>query len=206
MDTILFATKNKGKIREINAILADMGVQVVSMEEAGITIDVVEDGKTFEENAMKKAVQVMEIGQKITLADDSGLEIDFLGKAPGIYSARFLGEDTPYSEKCSVILEKMRKVPEQERTARFVSCIAAAFPDGRRLVSCDTVEGIISWEAKGENGFGYDPIFYVSEKGCTMAELSAEEKNAISHRGKALRKMKTLLQKELERHETTGAE
>ncbi|MBM6828679.1 XTP/dITP diphosphatase [Anaerotignum lactatifermentans] len=197
METIIFATKNKGKIREINAILADMEVNVVSMEDAGIHIDVVEDGTTFEENAMKKAVEIMEASGKITLADDSGLEIDYLDKAPGVYSARFLGEDTPYPEKFKVIFEKMEGVPEEKRTARFVSCIAAAFPDGRKLLSYDTVEGRIAQEAKGENGFGYDPIFYVPEKGKHMAELSAEEKNAISHRGKALRKMKDLLKKEL---------
>ena len=188
METIIFATKNKGKIKEINEILADMDVNVISMEEAGITIDVVEDGKTFEENAMKKAVQV---------SDDSGLEIDYMDKAPGIYSARFMGEDTPYPERFKAIFEKLNGVPEEKRTARFVSCIAAAFPDGRRLVSYDTVEGIIGYEAKGENGFGYDPIFYVPEKGKYMAELSSEEKNAISHRGKALRKMKEMLKKEL---------
>lgn len=197
METIIFATKNKGKIREVNAILADMEVNVVSMEDAGIHIDVVEDGTTFEENAMKKAVEIMEASGKITLADDSGLEIDYLDKAPGVYSARFMGEDTPYPEKFKAIFEKMKGVPEEKRTARFVSCIAAAFPDGRRLLSYDTVEGRIAEEAKGENGFGYDPIFYVPEKGKHMAELSAEEKNAISHRGKALRKMKDLLKKEL---------
>ena len=146
METIIFATKNKGKIKEINEILADMNVNVISMEEAGITIDVVEDGKTFEENAMKKAVQVMEIGGKITLSDDSGLEIDYMDKAPGIYSARFMGEDTPYPERFKAIFEKLNGVPEEKRTARFVSCIAAAFPDGRRLVSYDTVEGIIGYE------------------------------------------------------------
>lgn len=197
METIIFATKNKGKIREINAILADMNVNVVSMEEAGITVDVVEDGKTFEENSMKKAVEIMKVSGKITLADDSGLEIDYLDKAPGVYSARFLGEDTPYSVKNNAILEKLKDVPEKDRTARFVSCIAAAFPDGRQLSCYDTVEGIIGWEIKGTNGFGYDPIFYVPDRQKYMAELSPEEKNAISHRGKALRKMKELLKKEL---------
>ena len=197
METIIFATKNKGKIKEINAILADMNVNVVSMEDAGITIDVVEDGTTFEENAMKKAVQIMEVSGKITLADDSGLEIDYMDKAPGVYSARFMGEDTPYAERFKAIFEKLDGVPEEQRTARFVSCIAAAFPDGRRLTSYDTVEGIIGYEVKGENGFGYDPIFFVPDKGKYMAELSAEEKNAISHRGKALGKMKELLKKEL---------
>ena len=197
METIIFATKNKGKIKEINAILADMDVNVISMEEAGITIDVVEDGTTFEENSMKKAVQIMEVSGKITLADDSGLEIDAMDKAPGVYSARFMGEDTPYPERFKAIFEKLEGVPEEKRTARFVSCIAAAFPDGRRLTSLDTVEGIIGYEVKGENGFGYDPIFFVPEMGRYMAELSAEEKNAISHRGKALGKMKELLKKEL---------
>ena len=197
METIIFATKNKGKIREINAILADMNVNVISMEDAGITIDVVEDGTTFEENSMKKAVQIMEVSGKITLADDSGLEIDYMDKAPGVYSARFMGEDTPYPERFKAIFEKLDGVPEEKRTARFVSCIAAAFPDGRRLTTYDTVEGIIGYEVKGENGFGYDPIFYVPDKGRYMAELSAEEKNAISHRGKALGKMKELLKKEL---------
>ena len=197
METIIFATKNKGKIKEINAILADMDVNVISMEDAGITIDVVEDGTTFEENSMKKAVQIMEVSGKITLADDSGLEIDAMDKAPGVYSARFMGEDTPYPERFRAIFEKLEGVPEEKRTARFVSCIAAAFPDGRRLTSLDTVEGIIGYEVKGENGFGYDPIFFVPEKGRYMAELSAEEKNAISHRGKALGKMKELLKKEL---------
>ena len=197
MVTIIFATKNKGKIKEINAILADMDVNVISMEDAGITIDVVEDGTTFEENSMKKAVQIMEVSGKITLADDSGLEIDAMDKAPGVYSARFMGEDTPYPERFKAIFEKLEGVPEEKRTARFVSCIAAAFPDGRRLTSLDTVEGIIGYEVKGENGFGYDPIFFVPEKGRYMAELSAEEKNAISHRGKALGKMKELLKKEL---------
>lgn len=197
METIIFATKNKGKIKEINAILADMDVNVISMEEAGITIDVVEDGTTFEENSMKKAVQIMEASGKITLADDSGLEIDYMDKAPGIYSARFMGEDTPYAERFKAIFAKLDGVPEEKRTARFVSCIVAAFPDGRRLTSYDTVEGIIGYEVKGENGFGYDPIFYVPEQGKYMAELSPEEKNAISHRGKALRKMKEMLKKEL---------
>lgn len=197
METIIFATKNKGKIKEINAILADMDVNVISMEEAGITTDVVEDGTTFEENSMKKAVQIMEISGKITLADDSGLEIDYMDKAPGIYSARFMGEDTPYAERFRAIFAKLDGVPEEKRAARFVSCIVAAFPDGRRLTSYDTVEGIIGYEVKGENGFGYDPIFYVPEQGKYMAELSPAEKNAISHRGKALRKMKEMLKKEL---------
>ena len=186
MKKIIFATGNQNKMREIREIYEDLGYEILSMKEAGISVDIVEDGKTFEENAMKKAVQVMEIGGKITLSDDSGLEIDYMDKAPGIYSARFMGEDTPYPERFKAIFEKLNGVPEEKRTARFVSCIAAAFPDGRRLVSYDTVEGIIGYEAKGENGFGYDPIFYVPEKGKYMAELSSEEKNAISHRKRGI--------------------
>ena len=194
---IIFATGNKNKMTEIRQILRDLGMEILSMKEAGVDIDIVEDGKSFEENAMIKASAIAELPEvramdAIVLADDSGLEIDYLDKAPGIYSARFLGEDTPYPEKFKVILEKLKG-----RTARFVSCIVAAFPDGRRLVSLDTVEGIIGWEPTGENGFGYDPIFYVPELKKYMAELSSEEKNAISHRGKALRKMKELLKKEL---------
>ena len=164
-------------------------VYVSPPEIAHVQKNLTEDCETY--------YSVMEISGKITLADDSGLEIDYLDKAPGIYSARFLGEDTPYPEKFKVILEKLKDVEEKDRTARFVSCIVAAFPDGRRLVSLDTVEGIIGWEPTGENGFGYDPIFYVPELKKYMAELSSEEKNAISHRGKALRKMKELLKKEL---------
>ena len=197
MDTIIFATKNKGKIKEINDILADMDVQVLSMEEAGITADVVEDGTTFEENAIKKATEIMKISGKLTLADDSGLEIDYLDKAPGVYSSRFMGEDTPYLEKNTAILQKLEGVPEEKRTARFVSCIAAAFPDGRVRTCRDTIEGIIGYEIKGSNGFGYDPIFFVPEIGKYLAEISREEKNAISHRGKALRKMKEILKNEL---------
>ncbi len=198
MEKIIFATKNKGKIREINAIMADMGVKILSMEEAGITIDVVEDGETFEENAKKKAVEIMKACGKITLADDSGLEVDYLEKAPGVYSARYLGEDTPYEVKNNHILSLLDGVAEEKRRARFVSVIAAAFPDGRVLTARGTIEGIIGHERKGNNGFGYDPIFFVPEFGMTTAEMTPEQKNEVSHRGKALRKMKGMLQKELE--------
>jgi XTP/dITP diphosphohydrolase len=197
MKTIIFATGNKDKMREIREIMADVDVEVLSMKEAGIVVDVVEDGETFEENSLIKARAIAEYTDAIVLADDSGLEIDYLDKAPGVYSARFMGEDTPYPVRFQAIFEKLAGVPEEKRSARFVSCIAAAFPDGRRLISYDTVEGFIGYEAKGENGFGYDPIFFVPEKGRYMAELSPEEKNEISHRGKALRKMKEILKKEL---------
>ena len=193
METIIFATKNKGKIKEINAILADMDVNVISMEEAGIDVDVVEDGTTFEENAMKKAVQIMEIGGKITLSDDSGLEIDYMDKAPGVYSARFMGEDTSYDIKNQALIDKLEGVPKEERTARFVCAIAAVLPNKEVLVVRETIEGYVGFEIAGCHGFGYDPIFYVDEFGCSTAELTEEEKNVISHRGKALRVMREKL-------------
>ncbi|NLK38331.1 MAG: XTP/dITP diphosphatase [Epulopiscium sp.] len=197
MDRIVFATKNKGKLKEINALLAELNVPVVSMEEAGITADVTEDGTTFEENAKKKAIEIMNITHEITLADDSGLEVDYLEGAPGVYSARYLGEDTPYSVKNQHILSLLQDVPDKKRTARFVCVIAAAFPDGRVFTAKGTMEGIIAREIRGENGFGYDPIFYIPQLGLTTAELSPEDKNAISHRGKALTQMKELLKKQL---------
>lgn len=196
MEQIIFATKNKGKIKEVKSILHDF--EVISMEEAGITLEVIEDGKTFIENAVKKAKEISKVTGKITMADDSGLEIDFLDKKPGVYSARYLGENTPYIEKNNHILHLMENVPEQKRSARFVCAIATAFPNGKVLTTQSTIEGLIAHEIKGENGFGYDPIFFVPEKGKTTAELSPEEKNNISHRGKALKKMKELLTKEEE--------
>ncbi len=197
MKKIIFATKNKGKIKEINAIMSDMNVQVVSMEEAGINIDVIEDGNTFEENAIKKAEEIMKISGLITMADDSGLEIDYLDGAPGVYSARYMGEDTPYNIKNSKILEIMKDVKEEDRTARFVSVIATAIPNKKTITTKGTIEGIIGYEIKGENGFGYDPIFYVPEYNMTTSEMNPDLKNSISHRGKALRLMKEELKKEL---------
>ena len=193
MKRIIFATKNKGKIKEVKEILKDIDVEVVSMEEAGIDIDVVEDGTTFEENAIKKATEIMKVSNELVLADDSGLEIDYLDKAPGVYSSRYMGEDTSYVIKNTKILELLEGVEEPKRTARFVSVIAAAFPDGKVLTARGEFEGIIGYEIKGSNGFGYDPIFYVPELGVYSAELSLEEKNKISHRGKALRLMRDKL-------------
>ncbi len=197
MNRIIFATKNKGKLKEINALLAEMNLLVLSMEEAGIVTDVVEDGTTFEENAKKKAIEIMKISNEITLADDSGLEVDYLEGAPGIYSARYMGEDTPYSVKNQHILSLLEGVSDEKRTARFICVIAAAFPDGRVFAVRGTIEGVIAKEIKGQNGFGYDPIFYIPELGFTTAELSQADKNAISHRGKALRQMKEILYREL---------
>ncbi|MCI6813162.1 MAG: XTP/dITP diphosphatase [Lachnospiraceae bacterium] len=194
---IIFATGNEGKMKEVRSILSDMNVEVLSMKEAGIKIDVKEDGTTFEENAMIKARAIASVCDDIVLADDSGLEIDFLNKEPGVYSARYLGEDTSYTIKNQNLLDRLQGVPEDKRTARFVCAIAAVFPDG----SCETVtaamEGQIGDEARGENGFGYDPIFYLPEYGCSTAELSMEQKNEASHRGKALRAMKQILLEKL---------
>ena len=197
MTKIVFATGNQGKMREIKAIMADMDVEVVSMKEAGICVDIEEDGATFEENALIKARAIAKETDAIVLADDSGLEIDFLDKAPGVLSARYMGEDTPYEVKNAHILYLLKDVQGSERSARFVCSIAAVFPDGREFTTYATIEGEIGHKIAGENGFGYDPIFFVPEFGKTTAELSAEEKNEISHRGKALSMMKEILQKEI---------
>lgn len=195
---IVFATGNAHKMVEIKSILSDLNIPILSMKEAGVDIDIIEDGKTFEENALIKAKAIAEVlKDDIILADDSGLEIDYLDKAPGIYSARFMGEDTPYIEKNAKILEKLEGVEDKDRTARFVCTIAAVFPNGREEVVRGTIEGIIGHEIEGENGFGYDPIFYVPEMGCTTATMSPEKKNELSHRGNALRKMKCILKEEI---------
>lgn len=190
---IIFATGNQGKMKEIREILADTEYEVVSMKEAGVDAEIIEDGTTFEENAVIKAKAIMELTGELTMADDSGLEIDALNKEPGVYSARYMGEDTPYPVKNQKILDRMAGVPEKERTARFVCVIAAAFPDGQIRTSHGTMEGIIGYEIKGENGFGYDPIFFLPELGRYSAELCSEEKNRLSHRGEALRKIKDIL-------------
>ena len=195
MKKLVFATGNKDKMREIREIMADCAVEILSMKEAGIVTDIVEDGKTFEENALIKARAVAEHTDGIVLADDSGLEIDALNKEPGVYSARYMGEDTSYSIKNRNLIDRLEGVPKEKRTARFVCAIAAVLPDGQELVTRQTMEGYIGWEPEGENGFGYDPIFYLDEFGCSSAALSREQKNAISHRGKALRAMKELLKK-----------
>ncbi|MCI7323280.1 MAG: XTP/dITP diphosphatase [Lachnospiraceae bacterium] len=197
MKKLVFATGNKDKMREIREIMADCAVEILSMKEAGIVTDIVEDGKTFEENALIKARAVAEHTDGIVLADDSGLEIDALNKEPGVYSARYMGEDTSYSIKNRNLIDRLEGVPKEKRTARFVCAIAAVLPDGQELVTRQTMEGYIGWEPEGENGFGYDPIFYLDEFGCSSAALSREQKNAISHRGKALRAMKELLKKYL---------
>ena len=201
MQQIIFATGNEGKMREIRKILANLIIdgeetQILSMKEAGLNPDIVEDGKSFEENAIIKAKAVAEYAKEaIVLADDSGLEIDYLNGEPGIYSARYLGEDTPYNVKNNHIIERLTGVKEEDRTARFVCAIAAAMPCGEVFCEKATIEGIIGYEEKGSNGFGYDPIFYVPSYAKTTAELSEDEKNEISHRGKALRAIRERLER-----------
>ena len=192
---IVFATGNKGKVKEIQMILADLGLEVTTMKEEGIFVDVEENGTTYEENAMIKAREVAKYTDAIVMADDSGLEIDYLNKEPGIYSARYMGEDTSYRIKNNNLIERLTGVEDEKRTARFVCAIAAVLPDGRELTTRGVIEGRIGYEERGENGFGYDPIFYVPEVGKTTAELTEEEKNMVSHRGRALKIMKEELKK-----------
>lgn len=201
MDKVIFATGNAHKMIEIRQILADLGMEILSQKEAGIVADIVEDGTTFEENAIIKASGIAEIAHKmpeyegaIVLADDSGLEIDYLNKEPGIYSARYMGEDTSYDIKNQNLIDRLDGVEDEKRTARFVCAIAAAFPDGTNEVVRGTMEGRIGYEIAGENGFGYDPIFYLPEYECTSAELTPEKKNELSHRGEGLRMMKKIIE------------
>lgn len=201
MEKIIFATGNEHKMIEIRMILKDLGMEILSQKEAGIQAEIVEDGKSFEENALIKAsgiaavaAQMPEYKDAIVLADDSGLEIDYLNKEPGIYSARYMGEDTSYDIKNQNLIDRLAGVPDEERTARFVCAIAAAFPDGTKEVVRGTMEGRIGYEIAGENGFGYDPIFFLPEYGCTSAQLSPEKKNELSHRGEGLRKIRKIIE------------
>ena len=204
---IVFATGNKDKMKEIRRILGDLDAEILSMKEAGVFEDVVEDGNTFSENAAIKASAIYKLLEEkdpeaaketVVLADDSGLEVDYLGGEPGIYSARYLGKDTPYTEKNRIIIERLKDAEGEKRSARFVCAIAACLPGGKMLGTLGKMEGRIGYEIAGENGFGYDPIFFLPEYGKTSAEISADEKNAISHRGKALREMEKLLREAFE--------
>ena len=190
MKKVIFATSNAGKMKEVRSILADTGYEILSMKEAGIQVEVEEDGATFEENALIKARAVHEISHTLVLADDSGLEIDHLGKEPGVHSSRYMGEDTSYEIKNARILERLDGVPKEQRTARFVCAIAAVFEDGRCVTVREAMEGYIGYEPQGENGFGYDPIFYLDLDGPSNAQISMEEKNRVSPRGTALRARK----------------
>ncbi len=190
---IVLASSNKNKLREVRQILEGSDLEVIPLSETEFAGEIVEDGKTFEENAYIKAKTVSDALGVAALADDSGLEIDALGKEPGVHSARFMGEDTSYDIKNTELLRRMENVPEEDRTARFVCAMVVVWPDGKKLSAVETMEGRIAHKIAGENGFGYDPIFFLPEYGKTSAEIAPEEKNAISHRGKALRKMAQLL-------------
>lgn len=191
---IIFATGNQGKMKEIRMVMEDLGMEILSMKEAGLDMDIEENGTTFGENALIKARAIAgRAKDAIVLADDSGLEVDYLNKEPGVHSSRYMGEDTSYNIKNQHIMDLLEGVEDQQRSARFVCVIAAVFPDGKEQVVRATIEGRIARESKGSNGFGYDPIFYVPEFGCTTAELTLEQKNKISHRGKALEKMKEII-------------
>ncbi len=194
MKTLIFATGNQDKVREVKEMLAGLDVAVLSLKEAGLSPDILENGETFRENSLIKARTVYQLCGEAVLADDSGLEIDAFDGAPGVYSARFMGEDTPYEEKCAAILERMKDVPDEARGADFCCAMSFICPDeqGGCTEYCEegTVCGRIAYASEGENGFGYDPIFYLPERGKTTAELSDEEKNALSHRGRALEAVK----------------
>lgn len=190
MTKIIVATGNQNKMKEIREIIKRDDIEFVSLKDEGLQdIEIVEDGKTFEENAVIKAKTIADITKNIVIADDSGLEVDYLDKAPGVYSARYMGEDTPYTIKNNHIIELLKDAKGEERSARFVCVIACVMPDGETFTTRGTIEGRIGYEEKGENGFGYDPIFYLPERGCTTAELPPEQKNEISHRGRALKAM-----------------
>lgn len=197
MNRIIFATTNQGKINEIKKILEGYDVDIVTMKDAGVDIEIEENGQTFLENAIIKAKTVMEITGEIVMSDDSGLEVDYLCGEPGIYSARYLGRETPYDIKNKHIIDLLKDAKGSERNARFVCAMAAAFPNGEIITCRETMEGVISYEPKGTNGFGYDPIVYIPEYGMTSGEMDPDFKNKISHRGKALRKMQELLKDRL---------
>ena len=195
---IVFATGNKDKMKEIRMIMEDLNLPILSMKEAGVKKEIIEDGTTFQENALIKAKAIAELlPDDIVMADESGLEIDYLNKEPGIYSARYMGEHTSYDIKNNHILERLKGVPKEQRTARFVCAVAAVFPGGKSIVVNGTMEGRIADHIAGENGFGYDPIFWLDDYGCTSAEISPEEKNSLSHRGKALRAVRQQIMEQI---------
>jgi XTP/dITP diphosphohydrolase len=192
---IVAATQNKHKIKEIDAITSQFGMKIVARDEAGVPkVDVVEDGETFEENSYKKAYEIMKLCGKITIADDSGLVVDCLDGAPGVYSARFAGVDGDDEANNRKLVELIKDVPFEERTARFVSVITMVFPDGETVVARGEVEGNLVLEKQGENGFGYDPLFVPVGYDRTFGEIEPEIKNKISHRANALVALKEKLE------------
>ncbi len=186
MIRVIIATRNKGKMQEIRKLLEGTDCEILSMDEAGIHKDIEENGLTFDENAIIKAKVIRRITGGIVLADDSGLEVDFLNRAPGVYTARFLGDDARDCDRCQGLLRLMEGVPDEYRGARFVCSAAIATDDGEMTVK-GVLEGRIARHAAGSNGFGYDPVFWVPQYGKTLAQLDSDIKNMISHRGKAFR-------------------
>ena len=195
MKKIIFATTNKNKVREVNMMMEGFDVELIPMTEMGIDVEVEETGTTFEENAIIKAKAICDLTGEIALADDSGLEVDYLDGAPGVYSSRFLGEDTPYEIKNDYIIEKLKDAKGDERSARFACAMAMVFPDGDVETCYGTIEGLIGYEQRGTNGFGYDPIVYVPEYEMTTGEMDPRLKNSISHRGKVLEQMKEVMKR-----------
>ena len=182
---VILASKNQHKLTELSAILSGLGFEIALESEYGLDIDVDETGTTFEENSLLKAEAVMKASGLPVLADDSGLMVDSLDGAPGVYSARY-GHKASDKERTAYLLENMKDVPEGKRGAKFVCVITCLFPDGRKIVARGECPGVIARAPHGENGFGYDPVFYLPELGMTYAELPSEQKNAISHRARAL--------------------
>lgn len=196
--TIIFATGNKNKVKEVKEIMEGTGYEILSMKDIGLALDIEENGSTYTENATIKAKAVAdalpeEYRECLVMSDDSGFEVDWLDKAPGIYSSRFMGEDTSYVIKNQAIIDKLEGIPEDQRTCRFCCAVVCVFPDGHTADTFATYEGTVAHEAKGSNGFGYDPIFMVPGYGKTDAELPPEVKNTLGHRGKAIRKMRDIL-------------
>ncbi|NSW90859.1 MAG: XTP/dITP diphosphatase [Firmicutes bacterium] len=199
MKNLIVATKNKGKYQEIKEILADIPFNVISMGELNLDIDIEETGKTFEENALIKARKVCKLTGEIVIADDSGLEVDYLDGAPGIYSSRFGGENATDEEKNRKLLKMLEGVPFEKRKARFVCAIAVVYPEGKHFIVKGICDGYIGFKPEGNNGFGYDPLFYLPEYGMTTAQMEPKEKHKVSHRGKALKLMVEEFRKELSR-------
>ena len=193
---VVLASQNRHKLEEIQAILSRYDMELVLEKDLGLCIEVEETGTTFEENSMLKARAVMEATGLPTIADDSGLAVDVLGGEPGIYSARYLGRDTDYNYKMGYIIDRLKDTPWEARTARFTASVAAVLPDGTSYTATGHMEGYIGYEIAGENGFGYDPFFYLPEYQMTSAQISPEQKNAISHRGRALRAMLHILEEQ----------
>ena len=193
---LILASQNANKLREFRAMFAPLGVTLLSQSDAGLSLDVEETGSTFEANARLKAEAVLRATGIAAIADDSGLAVDSLGGAPGVYSHRY-GNQPDDAARCRYLLEQMRDIPEELRTAKFVSAIVSLFPDGQEITARGECSGIILREMRGENGFGYDPVFFFPEYGKTFAELTMTEKNEISHRGRALRAFYTQLEERL---------